>query len=89
MKCEELLAMLGDYVDGDMDREVYETFRSHMEGCNPCEVVVDNIRHSISLYKCGKTVELPEELQQQLRHVLRKRWEAIFPRPQEENKQQP
>ncbi|MBN2475705.1 MAG: zf-HC2 domain-containing protein [Pirellulales bacterium] len=79
MKCEELLAALGDYLDGSLDPEVYESFREHLEGCCPCEVVIDNIRQTITLYKCGQTVELPCELHQHLRHLLRERWEAMFP----------
>ena len=78
MKCQELLAALGDYVDGDLDREVYEAFQAHLCGCSTCEVVIDNIRHTIKVYKAGKPVELPAKLQQQLDGVLRARWEAVF-----------
>lgn len=79
MQCRELLALLSDYVDDDLDREAYEAFREHLADCNPCEVVVDNIRQTITLYKSGRLVELPVELQRQLRRVLRDRWEAEFP----------
>ena len=51
MKCEELLAMLNEYVDGTVDPAVCEEFEKHMAGCNPCQVVVDNIRQTITLYK--------------------------------------
>ena len=49
MKCEELLAMLNEYVDGTVDPAVCEEFEKHMAGCNPCQVVVDNIRQTITL----------------------------------------
>ncbi len=78
MKCKELLALLGGYVDGSLPREEYEAFRQHLSGCGPCEVVVDNIRRTISLYKSGHRVELPETLQNRLRSVLRDRWQAKF-----------
>jgi len=78
MKCKELLATLGDYVDGDLDPQAYEAFQEHLGDCCPCEIVVDNIRHTITLYKSGQKVELPAELQQELRRVLRNRWEATF-----------
>jgi anti-sigma factor RsiW len=79
MKCEELLAALSDYVDGDLDPVVYEAFREHLTDCNPCEVVVDNVRKTITLFKSGQPIELPPELHQQLLMVLRARWEAVFP----------
>ena len=79
MKCKDLLALLSDYVDGDLDRKTYEAFRAHLTHCGPCEVVVDNIRQTITLYKSGQPAELPRELQQELRRTLRAKWEATFP----------
>ena len=79
LKCQEMLAMLGDYVDGELDPEVYEAFQSHLCGCAPCEIVIDNLRQTITVYKCGQAVELPAELHGHLRKVLRERWEAQFP----------
>jgi len=78
MQCRELLALLGEYVDGELSREDYAIFEKHLCGCSPCEVVVDNVRHTITVYRCGQRVELPSGLQQQLRRVLRDRWEARF-----------
>ena len=69
---------MGDYVDGDLDPAVYEAFRAHLGGCNPCEIVLDNVRQTITLFKCGQAVELPPELHQELLRVLRDRWEAVF-----------
>ncbi len=60
MKCDELLALLNDYVDGTVEPAICEQFEAHMAGCNPCQVVVDNIRKTITLYKHGKRIELPE-----------------------------
>ncbi len=79
MKCRELLAKLSDYLDGDIDRDIYEAFRAHLDNCSPCEIVIDNVRHTITLYKSGKPVELPAELRECLRRLLRDRWEAHFP----------
>ena len=75
MKCTELLALLNEYVDGTVDPSICEEFEKHMAGCNPCQVVVDNIRKTITLYREGKAVELPVEFQNRLHAVLRRRWE--------------
>ncbi len=74
MKCEELLAMLNDYVDGTVDPAICEEFEKHMAGCNPCQVVVDNIRQTITLYKEGKPYELPLRFRERLHAALRERW---------------
>ena len=74
MKCEELLAMLNEYVDGAVDPGICEKFEKHMAGCNPCQVVVDNIRRTITLYKDGKPYDLPVKFREQLHETLRKKW---------------
>ena len=79
MTCEELLALLSDYVDGDLDHEVYRAFQEHLADCGPCQVVVDNVRRTINLYKAGGPVELPQEPHRHLCRVLRDRWKARFP----------
>jgi len=77
MKCSELLNMLNEYVDGDVDPAICEEFEKHMAGCNPCQVVVDNIRKTIVLYKSGQPYELPIAFRDRLHKSLRQRWKEI------------
>lgn len=79
MKCAELLAALNDFVDGTIDPSVCEEFEKHMAGCNPCQVVVDNIRQTITLYKEGKPIELPMPFRNRLHAALRQRWKETHP----------
>lgn len=81
MKCEELLALLNDYVDGMVDPAICGEFEAHLAGCNPCQVVVDNIRKTIILYKNGNPIELPESCQQRLHAALRRRWQETHQAP--------
>ncbi len=80
MKCEEMLALLNEYVDGEIDPAICAEFEKHMAGCNPCQVVVDNIRQTIQLYKGGQPYELPAELQQRLQRALTECWQKQRPR---------
>lgn len=74
MKCEDLLRMLNDYVDGDIDPAVCDSFEEHLQDCNPCKVVVDNIRKSIKLYKGDEVFELPAQFRDKLHATLRDKW---------------
>lgn len=74
MKCEELLKLLNEYVDGTVDPSICEEFEIHMAGCNPCQVVVDNIRKTIQLYKLGEPYELPVKFRERLQDTLRQKW---------------
>ncbi len=79
MKCQELLAVLNEYVDGNLDSSVCEEFERHMTGCNPCQIVVDNIRKTITLYRSGEAYELPAQFRDHLREVLREKWKERPP----------
>jgi hypothetical protein len=79
MKCEQLLAMLNDYVDGDIAPGICEQFEKHLAGCNPCQLVVDNIQKTIRLYKEGQPYDLPIEFRQRLHSSLREKWKQMHP----------
>jgi hypothetical protein len=74
MKCADLLSALNEYVDGTVDPAICEEFEKHMAGCNPCQVVVDNIRQTITLYKQGQPHTLPVQFRQRLHSALKERW---------------
>ncbi len=79
MKCEELLALLSEYVDGTVEPAICEEFQRHIAGCNPCRVVVDNVHKTITLYKEGRPYELPTRFHERLHVALRERWKATYP----------
>jgi anti-sigma factor RsiW len=74
MKCEEMLKLLNQYVDGTVDPSICEEFERHMAGCNPCQVVVDNIRKTITLYRDGQPYEIPADCRERLHQALRRKW---------------
>lgn len=76
MTCEELLERLNEYVDGNVDPGICKSFEQHLAGCNPCQVVVDTIRGTITLYREGEPVDLPVEFRDRLRRVVREKWVA-------------
>jgi len=75
MKCEDMLRMLNDYVDGDVDISVCKEFEKHLTGCDPCKVVVDTIRKTITLYKGSEVYEVPAEFHTRLYETLRRKWD--------------
>ena len=79
MKCAELVAMLNDYVDGEIDPGLCEEFEQHLAGCQPCRLVVDTVRKTITLYKEGQPYELPAPFRQTLHAALRQKWNETHP----------
>jgi hypothetical protein len=78
MTCEELLKALNDYVDDQTVLAVCREFAAHLAGCNPCQIVVDNIRNTIQLYKSGEPYPMPPEFSARLRLALQAKWQETF-----------
>lgn len=77
MSCDTLLNILNDYIDGDIDPELRRDFEVHLHGCDACQIVVDNIRKTITLYKEGREVALPDTLHVRLNETLARQWKEI------------
>lgn len=74
MNCEELLAGLNEYVDGETRPAFCQAIQKHLGDCNPCRIVIDNIRQTIALCQAGRVMPLPAGLHDRLRSMLLDRW---------------
>lgn len=79
MTYEELLRALNAVIDDESALALYTEFAEHLAGCNPCHLVVDNVRKTIRLYKAGEPYPMPEAFQDRFRAALRAKWKAKFP----------
>ena len=77
--CGELLALLNEYVDGGVDPSVCKELEAHLARCNPCRVVVDNMRKTITLYRNDEPCELPVGFRNRLHTALRNCWKKKAP----------
>ncbi len=75
MKCDELLAILNEYIDGEVDASICQELEQHLAQCGPCRVVVDNIRQTVRLYHGEQEYELPVQFRQRLHEALREKWQ--------------
>ncbi|HMO35740.1 MAG TPA: hypothetical protein PKA06_06830 [Gemmatales bacterium] len=82
MKCDELLAALNEVIDNESALALYQEFADHLAGCNPCQLVIDNIRKTIQLYRAGQPYQMPAHFQDRFREALKKKWKAKFPQAQ-------
>jgi anti-sigma factor RsiW len=78
MQCEDLFSVLVEYVDGVLDPQTTASIRRHLEQCAVCELVVDNIRKTISVFSTHPAVEMPAAFQEHLGGLLRDRFRAKF-----------
>jgi hypothetical protein len=65
--CRRLLASLSDYVDEVLEEELCSELEHHLSGCEDCQVVVDTLRKTISLYHSTATPPpVPTEVRERL-----------------------
>ncbi len=79
MNCDDLLRQMNEFVDGNLQPGVCDELREHLKGCDPCRVVVDNIRNTVTIYKNGLPLELSAECRHRLHSLVRDRWRERFP----------
>ncbi|NOY22369.1 MAG: hypothetical protein GXO70_02500 [Acidobacteria bacterium] len=49
MKCEEILDILSDYVDGELARGQCQRIQEHLEVCPHCREFVETFRESLEI----------------------------------------
>lgn len=65
--CHHLLAELSSYLDGEAEAQICAEIERHLAGCDNCQVVVDTLRKTVSLYQVQQTEpELPSDVRQRL-----------------------
>lgn len=65
--CRHLLGSLSDYVDGELEQQLCAELEKHLQGCDDCQIVVDSLRKTISLYRStAAEAEIPRDVRQRL-----------------------
>jgi anti-sigma factor (TIGR02949 family) len=69
--CQDLLAQISDYIDGELEEELCAALETHLADCHNCRVMVDTVQKTITLYRRQANSELPSDVQDRLYKVLK------------------
>jgi anti-sigma factor RsiW len=69
--CEQVTALLIDYVAGDLDPTTTLVLEWHMQNCPDCMAFLRTYRESIRLTRTLRYEDIPGELQDRVHAVLR------------------
>ncbi len=64
--CESILGNLSAYLDGEASAALCAEIDKHLAGCDDCQVVVDTLRRTITLYHSLPQPGMPESLRRRL-----------------------
>jgi anti-sigma factor RsiW len=73
-ECQEILAGISSYLDGDLDAAACEAIEKHCADCVRCAALVKGLRETVGLCRQTAAVPLPESVrrraQESVRHLL-------------------
>ena len=69
--CRDVLALLTDYMDGDLPPAVAADLTRHLEGCVACGSYLESLRTTRAAVHLLRCDQVPEEVHERLRAFLR------------------
>jgi len=71
--CNKLKELLPDYLDSELQEQICNELRTHLEECEDCRIYVKTVETTIVLYKHCPERDVPDEVRIDLREYLRKK----------------
>jgi len=76
--CEEVFALLSDYLNLELPPEACAEIESHMAGCDPCVEFAESLRKTVELCRRYQPAEMPAPLTGQARAELEAAWQRVL-----------
>lgn len=71
LSCQQIFAMLSEYLDAELPPDLCQKLSGHIEGCAPCVEFVNSLRQSVRMCRDFKPDALPTPLADEIRSKLR------------------
>ena len=66
ISCDQFLAELGGYLDGELGAEVRRQVEYHHSHCSTCQVLYDSTRKSLQIVTESGSFDLPESVSESI-----------------------
>ena len=76
--CQEVLALLSDYLDFELPPDACEQIENHLAGCSPCVEFAASLRKTVELCREFQSSDMPKPLSEQARAELEKAWKKML-----------
>ena len=76
--CDEIFALLSDYLNLELPPEACQEVESHLAGCEPCVEFAESLRKTVDLCKQYQPSEMPAPLTEQARRELEAAWQRLL-----------
>ncbi|MBI2266878.1 MAG: zf-HC2 domain-containing protein [Armatimonadetes bacterium] len=69
-----VLEAINAYVDGVMEPLLCKELEEHLKGCDPCQIVIDTLKMTITLFKENVEHTIPLDVHARLHRMLKEEW---------------
>ncbi|UCF84834.1 MAG: zf-HC2 domain-containing protein [Desulfobacteraceae bacterium] len=69
--CSKYFERISEYLDGELDEAIFLKMDRHLQDCPECRDCIDSLRKSIQLCKEAGKEEMPTDIRERLRSMLR------------------
>jgi anti-sigma factor RsiW len=73
LNCDGVVRSVSSYIDGELEPVVRHEFEVHVAECWECKVLVEQTKHTVSIFFDCDLVDLPGDAKKRLHEKLRKR----------------
>jgi predicted anti-sigma-YlaC factor YlaD len=75
--CSEVLELMGDYLDADLREELRQAIDQHLHGCRDCQVEVDAVQKTVTLYQHERHIATPLVVSARLQESLARAYREL------------
>ena len=69
-KCEEVFALLSDYLNVELPADACKAIETHLASCSPCVDFLESLRKTVELCRQYSLTELPAPMAETARQEL-------------------
>lgn len=73
MRCEDLVSLIIDYLEGSMDPLLKEEFERHMGDCSSCLAFFETYQKTRDLTQKMACDDIPDDVQSRVKDFLKKK----------------
>jgi hypothetical protein len=70
MNCDQVLKLLCDDLAEDINSEVCQKIKKHLQTCNNCQNQLNSVRNTVNLFKCLEEKDVPANIHERLSKLL-------------------
>jgi anti-sigma factor RsiW len=80
LTCEQVTALIRDYLAGELDPDLASTFEEHLRRCSDCVAFLNTYKQTVRSVQSLSYDEIPAEMQTRVRQFLRAKIKRFPPR---------